>query len=162
MGDNVRIGSSGADFEENSDLAIRAITVEDDVKVLVLETQNTVWNKNLAKKWDQEMSNSCPIINSLFNASAHNFDSWDSYRLALINLLKNNYETTSHPYWILLMLTEAEAWFTYEKLNSDLRRTGTESNILDLAKKGLKNTEIANKLNISRQHVSHIKRLHNL
>lgn len=93
------------------------------------------------------------------SCSTCDFKSWDEYRNALIKLLQNQRETTFHPYWILMMLNEAEDWFVCENSLIDLRRSNTESEILELVANGLKNFEIARQLDISRQRVGKVKKL---
>ena len=160
MGDDFIIFSSEKTILEDIPSEIKAISIDDiEIKNLVFDTQNTPWTKSLCKRWNDEIRSSFPRIYSVSSCSTCDFKSWDEYRNALIKLLQNQRETTFHPYWILMMLNEAEDWFVCENSLIDLRRSNTESEILELVANGLKNFEIARQLDISSQRVGKVKKL---
>lgn len=160
IGDDFIIFSSKNIIKEDFSSENKAISIDDiEIKNLVFDTKNTPWTKSLCKRWNDEIRSSFPRIYSMSSCSTCDFKSWDEYRNALIKLLQNQRETTFHPYWILMMLNEAEDWFVCENSLIDLRRSNTESEILELVANGLKNFEIARQLDISRQHVGKVKKL---
>lgn len=125
---------------------------------LVFDTLNIKWELPICKRWDNFLQKS-PFVYKVFQSSAFKYTDWAGYKQALLDAVKNNEEKTNHPYLILLMLENAEIWLSYEEKYKDLRFTDTKAQIKNLANQGLTNSEIAKQLNMSRQNVSHVKKL---
>lgn len=160
LGDDFLFFASTLDVPAEITSEMSGIIVDKELKDFVEATQAANWS-GTCDIWNQVIK-SCPSVNKVFSKQAADFSNWDNYRSAILSALKNKYETTKHPYWIFLMLFEAEDWLSIEKEFGDTRLTDTENNILDLALKGMSNAEIAKELNISRVYVWKINKLNGI
>lgn len=160
LGHDFSLLSSVSDVPYAINPEMSGIIVSEYIKDFVIDTQCKNWNQ-VWEHWDAVLKN-CPNVNKIFNKQAADFSSWDDYRSAVLLTLKNRHETTQHPYWIFMMLIEAEDWLSIENEFSDLRLTDTENRILDLASRGISNINIAKELNVSRSYVGRIKKLNDI
>jgi hypothetical protein len=136
------------------------VVVEKPMKDFVEATQSQNWSQ-VCDYWNFVLQK-LPTVNNIIIKQANEFDSWNDFRSAILFSLKNKHETTQHPYWIFMMLIEAEDWLSIEKQFSDMRLTDTEDKTIALALLGKSNTEIAKELNISRVYVWRIKKLNDI
>ncbi len=114
--------------------------------------------------WTHIIENECSSLSKIFLTDmpyAHN--SWDCWTDAIKKNCQDETEYTTHPYWILNILSSAECWFSAENSVKDLRKSDTPARIKALwATDTTTASEIAEQLNISRQYVSRVIKKLNL
>lgn len=160
LGDDFSLFASTSDVPDAIKPEMSGIIVAKDIQDFVVDTQSKNWSQ-VCEHWNVVLKN-CPTVNKAFSKQAADFSNWDDYRSAILSTLKNKHETTQHPYWIFMMLIEAEDWLSIEKEFGDMRLTDTENRILDLVSKGMNNINIAKELNINRVYVGRIKKLNGI
>lgn len=157
LGENFLIFSSVLDIPSKTTHEMTGIYLDHQLKELVIDTQTKSWG-DVFNRWDQ-LFTLIPLVGRKFSHLASSYSSWDDYRSALQAALANDYEQTKHPYWVFMMLVEAEDWFSLEEQFGDTRLTNTENEILELISFGLSNMEIASKIGITREYVWRVRKL---
>lgn len=134
----------------------KAIYVDSLTKELVSNTDSLAW-QTVAKDWDYVLQ-AVPLVNMRLNNKASYYGNWDEFIAAILVAIDNPYEKTKHPYWIFLMLAEAEIWFSIEDSFANFNPTSKKDEIEKLLSQGLRNFEIVNQLNVSNSYVSELKK----
>lgn len=160
LGDDFLLFASTSDVPNAITPEMSGIVVAKDLQDFVADTQSQNWSQ-VCDRWNAVFQY-CPTVSEVFKKQAADFNNWNDYRSAILSTLKNRHETTQHPYWIFMMLIEAEDWLSIEKEFGDMRLTDTENRILDLVSKGMINTNIAKELNVSKGYVGRIKKLNGI
>lgn len=127
------------------------------INLLISDTKNQNWNV-MCGHWDQLLT-LLPNVSKQFNQIACNSFCWEDFTKKLIKSLLNPFEDTSHPYWIILMLHDAEVWLSIENNLKKNKTTINEIKILELINEGYSNSEIALRLDLSRQYVNKVRNL---
>lgn len=132
------------------------LPVDNFIKKLVSDTESQQW-KVISKAWGLVLQ-TIPVVSKRFDNDPNNFHSWDEFLSALLIAIDNLHEKTKHPYWILLMLAEAEIWFSIEDSFTKLSPTSKKNEIERLLSQGLRNSEIVKQLSVSNAYVSELRK----
>jgi len=81
---------------------------------------------------------------------------WSQFVQCLYKALDEPIEKNEHPFFVLKLLEISEIYFIYDAEYGDTRKNNTEKNVLKLFSEGLKQVQIANLLNISKQRVGQV------
>lgn len=126
-----------------------------------LDAYTTPWD-TAALYWDELLMDYKKVAQMLKKPSS-SFISWTDFVLHLRNTLSNDYEKTENPYWILILIQDAEDWLCKEDGHVDLRKTSSSQEILDIFDSVNQNNdnrtnlaEIARSVKKSRQYVSKV------
>ncbi len=117
------------------------------------DIEDTRYWENAKSQWD-ELYNSMPFLRKKLKSIPSTYKTWESFSTSLLKSIKDNYEKTKNPLWILHIAVLSERWFEAESKIKDRRKTNTKTHIKELLDEGLVQSKIAERLGISKAAVS--------
>lgn len=135
------------------------VWVSEAIKNLVIDTQKISWTK-VAINWDLVL-NSVPHVQKRYQKNAQDFTSWYAFSNYTKTVLQNNFDNTTHPYWIFMMLAEAEIWLEFEDGLVQEKLVPKNQEIQAMISHGFRNRDIVNQLQVANSYVSELREKYN-
>lgn len=129
------------------------------IKDLVEDTQNLEWSA-VSKNWDSILE-TVPHVSMRCERKATDFISWSQFVNYIKKALENHNDNTLHPYWIIMMLTEAENWLSFEEELAQKKVSPKKDQVIKLLAEGMRNCDIVNQLKVTNSYVSELRTKYN-
>lgn len=126
---------------------------------LVSYTQIFEWSE-IGREWDCVLD-PLKYVRKRHKKNALEFTSWQEFANYTKAALQNLDDNTTHPYWIFIMLAEAEQWFTYEDRIEQEKTKQKKDQILEMISQSSRNRDIVNQLQVSNSYVSSLRKQYN-
>ena len=152
LGENVQLLSAPTSIPRQMQSDWRAITVHPMIEALAESKVVLQWPDE-AEGWDK-LFESMPLLSQRLQQRPSDFKSWEQFSKALMSKISDTKENTAHPYWVLQVAILAERWVEAEQKTSDRRTTARSVEIIKLLKAGMKQTDIAKRLEVTKAAVS--------
>ena len=135
------------------------IYVDGEIKALVENTLNLEWSI-VSKSWDQILETT-PCVSNQYEKKATELINWQQFVSYTKTVLDNHNDDTLHPYWILMMLAEAELWLSFEEQLVQKKGSPKKDEVINLLAKGKRNRDIVNQLKVTNSYVSELRKKYN-
>ncbi len=152
IGENVQLVSDPNSIPHTMSSDWRAITVHPMVEALADHKLALRWPE-CGEHWDGLLA-SMPFLFQRLQQQPSAFESWEKFSRAILNIIADTEEKTTHPYWVLQIAILAERWFEAEQKITDRRTTPQSAEIKKLLEDGMKQSEIAKRLGVTKAAVS--------
>jgi len=155
------LGNKPRFFNENisdySDLTqINGLIISTEANQIVSDTMvDTGWH-NVEKYWLEYVRSLPNVLRLMESYEYTQANNWTEFVSIIYASLGESIEQSTHPIWVISILENAEEWFFLDKKYGDKRETNIKDMIICLSEEGMVQSEIKNKLNISRQRVSKV------
>ena len=159
LSDSFTIAAYSEEFTARIKLDTSVIYVDKVIKDLVDETLNFEWPA-VSKNWDLILETT-PHVSKRYEKKAIDFTNWQQFVSYSKTVLDNHNDDTQNPYWIIMMLAEAELWLSFEEELAHKKVRPKKDEVIKLIAKGMRNCEIINQIKVSNSYVSELRTKYN-